>query len=86
MRLNSLMRIRSLRTRLILTAVGLLAIVLGLVFLAVYASTNFSAQRQAQRQLEIGSNVFINLLEARARELTNATQLLVDEFMSLIHI
>jgi len=74
------MRIRSLRTRLILTAVGLLAIVLGLVFLAVYASTNFSAQRQAQRQLEIGSNVFSNLLEARARELTNATQILVADF------
>lgn len=74
------MRIRSLRTRLIVTSVGLLALVLGAVFLAVYTSTDFSAQRQAQRQLEVGSAVFSNLLEARARELTNATQILVADF------
>lgn len=74
------MRIRSLRTRLIATSVGLLALVLGAVFLAVYTSTDFSAERQAHRQLEVGSKVFTNLLEARARELTNATQILVADF------
>lgn len=74
------MRISSLRTRLIVTSVGLLALVLGAVFLAVYTSTDFSAERQARRQLEVGSKVFTNLLEARARELTNATQILVADF------
>ncbi|SDS13221.1 EAL domain, c-di-GMP-specific phosphodiesterase class I (or its enzymatically inactive variant) [Halopseudomonas sabulinigri] len=74
------MRVRYLRTRLIVTSVGLLALVLGAVFLAVYTSTNFSAKRQAQHQLEVGGKVFSNLLEARARELTNATQILVADF------
>lgn len=74
------MRISSLRTRLIVTSVGLLALVLGAVFLAVHTSTDFSAERQARRQLEVGSKVFTNLLEARARELTNATQILVADF------
>lgn len=74
------MRIRYLRTRLIVTSVCLLSLVLGAVFFAFYTSTDFSAERQAQRQLEVGSNVFRNLLEARARELTNATQILVADF------
>ncbi|MEH6565535.1 MAG: EAL domain-containing protein [Halopseudomonas sp.] len=69
-----------MRTRLIVTSVGLLALVLGAVFLAVYTSTDVSANRQAQRQLQVGSNVFSNLLEARARELTSATQILVADF------
>ncbi|MEL0169147.1 MAG: EAL domain-containing protein [Pseudomonadaceae bacterium] len=69
-----------LRTRLILTSVGLLALVLGAVFLVVYAATDLSAKRQAQKQLQVGSNVFSNLLEARARELTAATEILVADF------
>ena len=61
------MRMRYLRTRLILTSVGLLALVLGAVFLVVYTATDVSAKRQAQQHLQVGSNVFSNLLEARAR-------------------
>ena len=74
------MRMRYLRTRLILTSVGLLALVLGAVFLVVYTATDVSAKRQAQQHLQVGSNVFSNLLEARARELTSATEILVADF------
>ena len=52
------MRMRYLRTRLILTSVGLLALVLGAVFLVVYTATDVSAKRQAQQHLQVGSNVF----------------------------
>jgi len=74
------MRLGYLRTRLILTSVGLLALVLGAVFLVVYTATDLSANRQAQKQLQVGSNVFSNLLEARAHELVVATEILVADF------
>ncbi|MED5490706.1 MAG: EAL domain-containing protein [Pseudomonadota bacterium] len=74
------MRLGYLRTRLILTSVGLLVLVLGAVFLVVYTATDLSANRQAQKQLQVGSNVFSNLLEARAHELVVATEILVADF------
>ena len=74
------MRLGYLRTRLILTSVGLLALVLGAVFVVVYTATDLSANRQAQKQLQVGSNVFSNLLEARAHELVAATEILVADF------
>lgn len=72
--------IRRLRTRLILLLLGLLALVLAAVYFAVYSSTNASAERQAHQQLEIGAKVFQRLLELKASELTNATQVLVADF------
>lgn len=75
-----MLRIRLLRTRLILSLFGLLAIVLSMVYAAVYASTTLSAERQARQQLEVGSNVFRRLLELRGRELAAATEVLVADF------
>ena len=74
------MAIKSLRSRLILLLVGLLALVLLAVFVAVYTSTSLSAERQASRQLELGARVFRSVLDARARELTTATQILAADF------
>ena len=74
------MAIKSLRSRLILLLVGLLALVLLAVFVAVYTSTSLSAERQATRQLELGARVFRSVLDARARELTTATQILAADF------
>lgn len=75
-----MLRIKRLRTRLVLLLLGLLVLVLGAVFVAVYSATDSSANRQARQQLDVGSNVFARLLELRARELSSATQVLVADF------
>lgn len=72
--------IKHLRTRVILLLLALLALVLGAVFAAVYSSTSKSAERQAQQQLQVGAKVFQRLLELKARELGNATAVLVADF------
>jgi len=74
------MRIERLRTRLILLLLGLLVIVLGAVFVAVYSATTSSAERQARQQLQVGANVFSRLLELRAQELAGATLVLAADF------
>lgn len=74
------MRIERLRTRLILLLVGLLALALGAVFVAVYSATDSSAERQARQQLQVGANVFSRLLELRAQELAGATEVLAADF------
>ncbi len=62
-------RIKQLRARLILWLVGLLIVVLGAVFVAVYSATNLFAERQAQSQLELGAKVFSRILEMQAEKL-----------------
>lgn len=74
------MRIKKLRTRLILWLVGLLALVLGAVFVAVYSATDVFAEREAQKQLELGAKVFSRILEMRAEKLASATDILVADY------
>jgi EAL domain-containing protein (putative c-di-GMP-specific phosphodiesterase class I)/GGDEF domain-containing protein len=74
------MRIKHLRTRMILLLVGLLALVLGAFFAAVHSATDSSAERQARQQLQVGGDVFIRLLELRGQGLEAATQILAADF------
>ena len=73
-------RIKQLRARLILWLVGLLIVVLGAVFVAVYSATNLFAERQAQSQLELGAKVFSRILEMQAEKLASATDILVADY------
>ena len=74
------MRIKQLRSRLILLLMGLLVVVLGAVFVAVYSATDIFAGRQAHKQLELGANVFSRILEMQAEELSSATAVLVADY------
>lgn len=75
-----MLKIKRLRTRLMLVLIALLAAVLIAVFAAVLNTTSNSAERQAHQQLEVGANVLERLLALRARELANAAEILVADF------
>ncbi len=75
-----MLKIKRLRTRLMLVLTTLLAVVLLAVFAAVLNTTSNSAERQAHQQLDVGANVLDRLLALRARELANAAEILVADF------
>ncbi len=69
----------SLRTRIALTFVLLLAGVLAAAFLAVSAANRANAQREIDRQLAVGNHVFERALESNRRQLVQAAQVLAAD-------
>ena len=61
-----------LRTRIAVTFVLLLAAVLAAAFGAVSAANHGNAEREVQRQLDVGARVFLRVLDANRRQLTQA--------------
>ena len=70
----------SLRTRIALTFVLLLAGVLAAAFLAVSAANRANAQREIDRQLAVGNHVFERALESNRRQLVQAAQVLAADW------
>src|SRR5450432_1752004 len=64
----------ALRTRIAVTFLLLLAAVLAAALGAVLATNRDSAEREVQRQLDVGALVFSRLLESNRRQLTQAAQ------------
>jgi diguanylate cyclase (GGDEF)-like protein len=70
----------ALRTRIALTFLLLLAAVLGAALYAVSAANRANAQREVQRQLDVGASVFTRLLESNRRLLTQAAQAVAADY------
>ena len=69
-----------LRTRIALTFLLLLSAVLATALFAVSAANQANAEREINRQLEVGRLVFERALEANRRQLTQAAQVLASDF------
>jgi diguanylate cyclase (GGDEF)-like protein len=70
----------ALRTRIALTFLLLLAAVLGAALYAVSAANRANAEREVQRQLDVGASVFTRLLESNRRLLTQAAQAVAADY------
>jgi diguanylate cyclase (GGDEF)-like protein len=70
----------ALRTRIAVTFLVLLATVLAAALGAVSATNEASAQREGSRQLDVGSSVFLRLLENDRRLLTQAAQAVAADY------
>jgi len=70
----------ALRTRIAVTFLVLLATVLAAALGAVSATNEASAQREGTRQLDVGSSVFLRLLESDRRQLTQAAQAVAADY------
>lgn len=70
----------ALRTRIALTFVLLLAAVLGAALYAVSAANRRNAEREVQRQLDVGASVFTRLLDTNRRLLTQAAQAVAADY------
>jgi diguanylate cyclase (GGDEF)-like protein len=70
----------TLRTRIAVTFLVLLATVLAAALGAVSATNEASAQREGTRQLDVGSQVFLRLLENDRRQLTQAAQAVAADY------
>ena len=70
----------SLRTRIAVTFLLLLAAVLTTALVAVSAANRGNAQREVQRQLDFGTSVFSRLLETNRRQLTQAAQAVASDY------
>ena len=70
----------SLRTRIAVTFLVLLAAVLAAALGAVSVTNHRSAEREVQRQLTVGSSVFSRLLESDRRQLTQAAQAVAADY------
>ena len=70
----------ALRTRIAVTFILLLAAVLAAALGAVSAANHGNAQREVQRQLDVGSSVFSRLLETNRRQLTQAAQAVAADY------
>ena len=69
-----------LRTRIAVTFVLLLAAVLAAAFGAVSAANHGNAEREVQRQLDVGARVFLRVLDANRRQLTQAAQAVAADY------
>jgi diguanylate cyclase (GGDEF)-like protein len=69
-----------LRTRIAVTFLALLAVVLAAALLAVSAANQTNAEREINRQLETGRLVFERALETNRRQLAQAAQVLAADF------
>ncbi|MGE8500489.1 MAG: putative bifunctional diguanylate cyclase/phosphodiesterase [Pseudomonas sp.] len=58
----------------------LLLVVVGSLYIAVQAATGVAVQAQASEQLEVGTQVFEQLLDLRGRQLHDAVQVLAADF------
>src|ERR1700759_1503515 len=70
----------ALRTRIAVTFLLLLAAVLAAALGAVSATNRGNAEREVQRQLDVGSQVFSRLLETNRRQLTQAAQAVAADY------
>jgi diguanylate cyclase (GGDEF)-like protein len=70
----------SLRTRIAVTFLLLLAAVLAAALGAVSATNRSNAGREVQRQLDVGASVFSRLLETNRRQLTQAAQAVAADY------
>jgi diguanylate cyclase (GGDEF)-like protein len=70
----------TLRTRIAVTFLVLLAAVLAAALLAVSAANRGNAQREVQRQLDVGALVFSRLLESNRRQLTQGAQAVAADY------
>lgn len=74
------MRIRSLRSRIVVFYVSLLAIVLSASFALINASSLRISRQQATQDLNVGERVFRRLLDQNGRQLTQAATVLAADF------
>jgi diguanylate cyclase (GGDEF)-like protein len=70
----------ALRTRIAVTFILLLAAVLAAALGAVSATNHVNAEREVQRQLDVGTSVFSRLLESNRRQLTQAAQAVAADY------
>src|ERR1700759_5092254 len=70
----------ALRTRIAVTFLLLLAAVLAAALGAVSATNRGNAEREVQRQLDVGASVFQRLLESNQRQLTQAAQAVASDY------
>jgi diguanylate cyclase (GGDEF)-like protein len=70
----------ALRTRIAVTFILLLAAVLAAALGAVSVTNQGNAQREVQRQLDVGALVFSRLLESNRRQLTQAAQAVAADY------
>jgi diguanylate cyclase (GGDEF)-like protein len=70
----------ALRTRIAVTFLLLLAAVLAAALGAVSATNRGNAEREVQRQLDVGTSVFSRLLESNRRQLTQAAQAVAADY------
>ncbi|MCC5878840.1 MAG: EAL domain-containing protein [Idiomarina sp.] len=70
----------SFRARLLLLLSGLVALALGVVILAIFLATESSVKRNIDRELGVSERVFLQLLEQRENQLTQAATVLADDF------
>src|ERR1700730_5752324 len=70
----------ALRTRIAVTFLLLLAAVLAAALGAVAAPNRANAEREVQRQLDVGASVFSRLLESNRRQLTQAAQAVAADY------
>ncbi|MGB6306765.1 MAG: EAL domain-containing protein [Steroidobacteraceae bacterium] len=70
----------TLRTRIAVTFILLLAAVLAAALGAVSATNHGNAEREVQRQLDVGASVFSRLLESNRRQLTQAAQAVAADY------
>jgi diguanylate cyclase (GGDEF)-like protein len=70
----------TLRTRIAVTFLLLLAAVLAAALGAVSATNHGNAEREVQRQLDVGASVFSRLLESNRRQLTQAAQAVAADY------
>ena len=70
----------ALGTRIAVTFLLLLAAVLAAALGAVSATNRGNAEREVQRQLDVGASVFSRLLESNRRQLTQAAQAVASDY------
>jgi diguanylate cyclase (GGDEF)-like protein len=70
----------ALRTRIAVTFILLLAAVLAAALGAVSVTNHGNAEREVQRQLDVGASVFSRLLESNRRQLTQAAQAVAADY------
>jgi diguanylate cyclase (GGDEF)-like protein len=70
----------TLRTRIAVTFLLLLAAVLAAALGAVSATNRGNAEHEVQRQLDVGASVFSRLLESNRRQLTQAAQAVAADY------
>jgi hypothetical protein len=74
------MRINSVRTRIVIFFVALLALVQGAAFWFVNAANTRNAQAKVEEELVVGQKVFARLLEQNAEKLSQAARVLASDF------
>jgi diguanylate cyclase (GGDEF)-like protein len=70
----------TLRTRIAVTFLVLLSAVLAAALGAVSAANRSNAQREVERQLDVGASVFVRLMENNRRQLTQAAQAVAADY------